>query len=54
MHDIPGQIGLSPYEIVYGRRRPLKGVPYTPTKIADDAVRFFDHMKQTQEKIAEQ
>jgi hypothetical protein len=54
MHDIPGQTGLSPYEIVYGRRRPLKGLPYKPPIIAEDAVRFFDRMEQTREKIAEQ
>ncbi len=30
MHDIPGPTGLSLYEIVYGRQRPMKGLPYKP------------------------
>ncbi len=54
MHDIPGQTGFSPYEICYGRRRPLKVLPYKPPIITEDAVRFFDSMERTREKIAEQ
>ena len=30
IHDIPGEGGLSPYEILYGRHRPYAGVPYQP------------------------
>ena len=29
-HDVPNLSGLSPYQIVFGRHRPLGNVPYTP------------------------
>jgi len=52
MHDIPGPTGLTPYEIVYGRERPMKGLPYTPPREAEDAIRFFDRMEKLREKVA--
>ena len=29
-HDVPNLSGLSPYQIIFGRHRPLGNVPYTP------------------------
>jgi len=54
MHDIPGPTGLSPYEIVYGRQRPMKGLPYKPPIEAEDATRFFSRMEKLMAKVAEQ
>ena len=31
-HDVPNLSGLSPYQIVFGRHRPLRNVPYTPRR----------------------
>ncbi len=46
MHDVPGPTGITPYEIVYGRHTPLKGLPYKPPTEVDDAVRFFVRMEK--------
>ena len=54
MHDVPGPTGLTPYEIVYGRHRPLKGLPYKPPTEAEDAVRFFERMEKLRARVAEQ
>ncbi len=32
LHDTPGEGGLSPYQILFGRERPLAAIPYTPRK----------------------
>ena len=32
LHDAKGQCGLSPYEILFGRSRPLGNIPYEPDK----------------------
>ena len=29
-HDTPSELGFSPYQIVFGRDRPLANLPYTP------------------------
>lgn len=40
-HDTPGESGYSPYEILFGRPRPLADRPYTPPTVCEDAVNFF-------------
>ena len=40
IHDTPGS-GLSPYQILFGRERPLAGVPYEPPVECEDAKAFF-------------
>ena len=45
-HDMPGVSGLSPYEIVYGRQRPLAGLPYSTPKGSEDAIEFFKRMER--------
>ena len=41
-HDVPNLSGLTPYQIVFGRHRPLGNVPYVP----EDARDFFARMKE--------
>ena len=43
---MPGVSGLSPYEIVYGRRRPLAGLPNEVPRVCEDAVEFFKKMEE--------
>ena len=47
-----GVSGLSPYEIVYGRQRPLAGLPYSTPKVSDDAIEFFKRMERMDERVA--
>ena len=41
IHDTPEEAGLSPYQILFGRERPLAGVPYKPPVECEDALAFF-------------
>jgi hypothetical protein len=52
LHDAPGQSGLSPYEVLYGRHRPYAGVPYEPARRQEDAVAFFERQKEVDTKVA--
>ena len=45
-NDAKGQAGLSPYEILFGRPRPLASMPYVPPHICEDAKAFFARMKK--------
>ena len=40
-HDVPNLLDLSPYQIVFGRHRPLGNVPYTPASQCEDARDFL-------------
>ena len=51
-HDIPGRSGLSPYEILFGRSRPLAGRRYTPPTDCEDANNFFRRMREIDLKVA--
>lgn len=51
-HDIPGPTGLSPYQIIFGRHRPLAGLPYEIPKPAFDAEAFFLQMEKFDEMVA--
>ena len=42
IHDTPGPTGLTPYEIVLGRHRPMAGLPYEIPKKAVDAMVWLD------------
>ena len=53
IHDLPGESGLSPYEILYGRHRSYAGVPYQPPTKMEDAVAFFKRQDEIDQKIAE-
>jgi hypothetical protein len=52
-HNIPGQSGLSPYEIVFGRNMPLAGLPLPISREAEEASDFFARMSKLDEEIAE-
>ena len=52
LHDTPGESGLSPYQILFGRCRPLAGIPYTPPTECEDAQRFFQRQRQIDEHVA--
>ena len=52
IHDIPGETGLSPYQILFGRERPLANIPYQPPRECEDAQQFFDRMKEVDYKVA--
>jgi transposase InsO family protein len=45
IHDAPGESGFSPYELVFGRHRPLANLPYTPEREAEEAKEFFQNWK---------
>ena len=51
-HDIPGVSGLSPYEILFGRPRPLANRPYSPPVDCEDAKSFFKRMWAQDQKVA--
>ena len=52
LHDAPGPTGLSPYEIVFGRQRPLAGLPYQPEHEAESATRFLARMRKQDLTVA--
>jgi len=54
IHDLPGETGLSPYEILFGRTRPLSGLPLPVPHECEDAMQFFKRMADTDEKVARQ
>jgi hypothetical protein len=53
IHDQVGETGLSPYEIVFGRERPMALVPYQPPCEAEDAVAFFAKQQQVDRRVAQ-
>jgi hypothetical protein len=52
LNDTPGETGLSPYEICFGRQRSLAHFPITVEKPSEDAQIFFDRMRQTDVEIS--
>jgi hypothetical protein len=52
VHDTPGESGLSPYQILFGRDRCLPNVPYESPKDCEDAQNFFKSMKEVDQKVA--
>ena len=53
IHDVEGESGLSPYQILFGRNRPMAGIPYAPAKECEDALQFFNRMSEIDQKVAE-
>ena len=42
-HDLPDPlIGFSPYQLTFGRERPLSGLPYSLPRMSPDAENFID------------
>ena len=52
IHDLPGEGGLSPYQILYGRDRPYAGVPFSPPTKLEDAQSFFARQAEIDEKLS--
>jgi hypothetical protein len=51
-HDTPGESGLSPYQILFGRERSLGNLPYETPKECEDAQDFFERMEKVDEEVA--
>jgi hypothetical protein len=46
IHDTPGESGLSPFQILFGRHRPLGGLPYEPLRDCEDSRSFFSRQRE--------
>ena len=53
IHDAPGESGYTPYQIVFGRDRPLGMIPYTPPKISEDAEDFVKRIQEVEQVVAD-
>jgi hypothetical protein len=51
IHGLPGESGMSPFQIVFGRERNDAGVPY-PLRECEDATQFFDRMAEIDKSVA--
>ena len=47
-HDTPGESGISPYQIVFGRERHLAGAPYEPLRECESANVFLIAWRKSQ------
>ena len=52
-HDMVGESGLSPYQIVFGRVRNSTGIPFQPERVCEDAKQFFDRMTDMDIQVAQ-
>ena len=53
INDLPGPTGLSPYQILFGRQRPLGGIQSAAPKEAEEAKEFFDRMTSLRKFVAD-
>jgi hypothetical protein len=51
-HDTKGESGVSPYEIVFGRPRPMAELPSRPVREREDVKSFFARQEEMDEKIS--
>ena len=51
-HDAPGEAGMSPFQIVFGRERSLAGVPCDPDRECEGATEFFDRLEEIDRSVA--
>ena len=49
-HDLVGEFGVSPYELVFGRERNLAGIPWQPVRECAEADAFLKRMEATDKK----
>jgi hypothetical protein len=52
IHDVKGEGGLSPYEILFGRTRSIGNLPYQPEKTCEDAESFFKRIQEIDIKVS--
>ena len=52
-HDLPGESGLCPFQLMFGRERNLAGLPYEPVKECQAATEFFDRMEEIDRVVAQ-
>ena len=52
IHDTIGEAGYSPYEILFGRERPLASLPYEPEHECEDAIAFFKRQARVEKEVA--
>jgi len=52
-HDVPGESGYSPYQILFGRDRPIGNLPFKPPRECEDAIAFFQRMEYIDARVAE-
>jgi hypothetical protein len=53
LHDIQGESGFSPYQLVFGRERPMQGLPFGIAHACEDARFFMQRMAKLRAKAAE-
>jgi hypothetical protein len=51
-HDMVGDFGVSPYELVFGRERSLAGIPWQPIRECAESEDFLRRMEAVDKKIA--
>ena len=54
VNDAPGPSGLSPYQLVFGRPRPMCGIPRPIPAGAERAASFFSRLEELQKKVSDQ
>ena len=52
-HDSPGPLGISPYNIVFGRDRNLAGIPYSPVRECEEAKDFMDSRNDISQTLSD-
>jgi len=52
-HGIPGETGLSPHQIVFGRDRNVTGIPYRVERECEDASDVVERMRELDKAISE-
>ncbi len=53
LHDIKGESGFSPYELVFGRERPMQGLKFQEPNTCRDARLFCQEMQRRRERAAQ-
>ena len=51
-HDTPGESGLSPFQIMFGRERSLAGVPYEVEREYESAQSFFTRVEALHKQVS--
>ena len=53
LHNARGETGLTPYEIVFGRPRPIAGLPYDPPRDCEKSREFMNRMAEIDKTVAD-